>query len=61
MPRTIAEIIEDITSLWQAWPQAPVEVWHAFLEELAEASALNAKEQAPRPSETRRGRTSTRN
>jgi hypothetical protein len=53
--RTVEEIIEDITSLWYAWPEAPDEVWLALHEELAEAQ--NAQEQAPRPPETRRGRT----
>ena len=57
MPRrTVEQIIEDITSLWYAWPEAPLEVWMALHDELT--SAQNAQEQARRPPETRRGRTS---
>jgi hypothetical protein len=37
MPRTIEQIIEDITSLWQAWPTAPRELFDELQEELAEA------------------------
>lgn len=38
MPRTVEQIIEDITSLWQAWPTAPREIFAELLEELEQAS-----------------------
>jgi len=54
--RSVEEILEELTGLMLAWPEAPREVWMVLHDELAEAQ--NAQEQAPRPLETHRGRTS---
>jgi hypothetical protein len=55
--RTVEEILEDLTSLWYAWPTAPRELFDELQEELEQAAAQSVPEQAPRPPETRRGRT----
>jgi len=60
MNRTASEIVEELEGLMQAWPDAPAEVWDSLREELAEAAEQSAQEHAPRPPETRRGRTPTR-
>jgi hypothetical protein len=35
--RTVEEIIEDITSLWYAWPEAPSELFDELRDELERA------------------------
>jgi hypothetical protein len=58
MKRTVREIVEEIEGLEMAWPTAPPEVRAELLEAL---EALKTRpEVAPRPTETRRGRTPTR-
>ena len=38
MPRrTVEQILEELTGLQLAWPEAPVEVWMVLHDELAEA------------------------
>jgi hypothetical protein len=38
MPRTVAEIVEEIEGLMLVWREAPPEVWAGLLEELEQAS-----------------------
>ena len=60
MKRTAREIVEELEGLRQAWPTAPQELWDSLREELIEAAEQSAQEHAPRPLETRRGRTPTK-
>ena len=58
MNRTAREIVEELEGLEMVWPTAPPEVRAELLEAL---EALKTRpEVAPRPTETRRGRTPTR-
>ena len=37
MPRTVEQIIEDVVSLWYAWPTAPRELFDELRDELEQA------------------------
>jgi hypothetical protein len=49
MPRDVEQVLEDIISLWYAWPEAPRELFDELRDELEQAAAQNVPEQAPRP------------
>jgi hypothetical protein len=47
MPRTVAEIVEEIKGLLLVWPEMPEEVLADYLDQLEQATQLCDTEVAP--------------
>jgi hypothetical protein len=54
MPRTVAELVEEIKGLLAAWPEAPPEIWADYLDQLEQATQLCDTEVAPNGEAIRR-------